>query len=95
MRSSEEDHEKFRKNRFSEMNRQIEELTSMVRAFTKKMTSSSEENDQNVRNMETSLRSDMLTGVSANQMPTPNTQQPRRTPQFFHRPNGRRHDGNL
>ena len=42
------------------MNRQIEELTKMVKAFSEKLTNSREESDQNVKNIETSLRSDKL-----------------------------------
>ena len=87
MRSQEREHEKVRiEQSFPEMNKEIMELSSMVKAATEKMTNIKEENDQNVRNIGTSLRSDMLTGVSANPMPTPNTQLPRRSPQSFHEP---------
>ena len=68
------------------MNRQIGEVTSMVKTLTEKITNSREENGQNVRNNETSLLSDMETRVLKNRMPTPNTQLPRRTPQSFHEP---------
>ena len=67
-------------NGFMEMNRQISELTSIVRALTDKMSNSREENYRDVHNSETSVRSDMVTGVLANPPPTPNTQPPRRTP---------------
>ena len=63
-----------------EMNRQISGLTSIVRALTDKMSNSREENYRDVHNSETSVRSDMVTGVLANPPPTPNTQPPRRTP---------------
>ena len=57
MRSLEGDHEMFRiEQRFLEMNKQIGELTSMMRALTEKMTNSREKNEQNARNIETSLR---------------------------------------
>ena len=42
------------------MNRQIGELTSIVKALTEKMSSSEEENGQNVRKVETSSRSDKM-----------------------------------
>ena len=58
----------------------------MVRAITEKMTNGREDNDQYVRNIETSLRFDMVTGVSVNPIPTPNTQQRRRAPQSFNEP---------
>ena len=59
MRSLERDHERFRiEQRFPEMNKQIEELTSIVRALTEKVTNSREEKDQNVHNLGTSPRSD-------------------------------------
>ena len=81
MREVERDHEKHRiEQRFMEMNRQISELTSIVRALTDKMSNSREENYRDVHNSETSVRSDMVTGVLANPPPTPNTQPPRRTP---------------
>ena len=81
MREIERDHEKHRiEQRFMEMNRQISELTSIVRALTDKMSNSREENYRDVHNSETSVRSDMVTGVLANPPPTPNTQPPRRTP---------------
>ena len=72
-------------HRFMDMNRQIGVLMSMVKALTEKMSISTEEKGQSVRNDETSLRSDMVTGVSANPIPTSNIQQPRRTSQSFHK----------
>ena len=58
-RSIERDHEKHRiEQRFLEMNRQIGELTSIVRALTDKITNSREENSRDVSNPETSTRSD-------------------------------------
>ena len=55
----ERDHEKHKiEQRFIEMNRQIEELTSIVRALTDKITNSREENGRDVLNSETSTRSD-------------------------------------
>ena len=81
VRSIERDHEKHRiEQHFLEMNRQIGELTSIVRALTDKITNSREENGKDVLNPGTSTRSDMVTGVSANPLPTPNAQPPRRTP---------------
>ena len=59
MREVERDHEKHRiEQRFMEMNRQISELTSIVRALTDKMSNSREENYRDVHNSETSVRSD-------------------------------------
>ena len=59
MRSQETDHETFRiEQRFLEINQQISELTSVVRALTEKVTNSREENIQNVHNFGTSMRSD-------------------------------------
>ena len=59
MRSQERDHERSRiEQRFLDMNRQIGELTSMVRALTEKVTNSREENDPNVRNFRTLVHSD-------------------------------------
>ena len=59
MREIERDHEKHRiEQRFMEMNRQISELTSIVRALTDKMSNSREENYRDVHNSETSVRSD-------------------------------------
>ena len=81
MREVERDHEKHRiEQRFMEMNRQISELTSIVRALTDKISNSREENYRDAHNSKTSVRSDMMTGVLANPPPTPNTQPPRRTP---------------
>ena len=62
VRSIERDHEKHRiKQRFLETNRQIGELTSIVRALTDKITNSREENSRDVLNPETSTRSDKWT----------------------------------
>ena len=59
MREVERDHEKHRiEQRFMEMNRQISELTSIVRALTDKMSNSREENYRDAHNSETSVRSD-------------------------------------
>ena len=59
MKSIERGIERFRiEQRLQEMNKQIEELTSMVRALTEKMTNSRNENDQDARNIGTSYRSD-------------------------------------
>ena len=59
VRSIERDHEKHRiEQRFLEMNRQIGELTSIVRALTDKLANSREENDRDVLNLEASTRSD-------------------------------------
>ena len=61
MREIERDHEKHRiEQRFMEMNRQISELTSIVRALTDKMSNSREENYRDVHNSETSVRSDSV-----------------------------------
>ena len=58
-RSQERDHERHRREqRFMDMNRQIGEVTSMERALTEKISNGRDENGQNVRNIETSLRSD-------------------------------------
>ena len=81
MREIEWDHENHRfEQRSLEMNRQIGELTSIVKALTDRLSNSREENNRDVLNSETSARSDMVTGVLANPPPTPNTQPPRRTP---------------
>ena len=81
MRSLERDHKSLTKEqRFLDMNRQIREVTSIVKALTEKMTNYREENDQNDHNFRMSPRSDMVTGVSANSKPTPTLQQPHRTP---------------
>ena len=59
VRSMETDHEKHRiEQRFLEMNRQIGELTSIVRALTDKLANSREENGRDALNSETSTRSD-------------------------------------
>ena len=61
MREIERDHEKHRiEQRFMEMNRQISELTSIVRALTDKMSNSREGNYSDVHNSKTSVRSDSL-----------------------------------
>ena len=85
-------------HRFMNMNRQVCEFTSMVKVLTEKITNNREENSQSVQNVETSRRSDMVKGVSANPIPTSNLLQPRRTlstpnihqrrgtPQQFHEP---------
>ena len=78
MRSHERDHGRLCiEHGFLEMNKQIGELRRMVRAHTVKGTNSREENDQNVHNVGTSMRSDLVTEVSANSIPTPNSHQPR------------------
>ena len=57
----ESDHEKIRiEQRFFDMNRQIGELTSMVKTFTETMTDIREENGQNVQTIETLRRSDNM-----------------------------------
>ena len=87
MRPLERNHERLRiEQRFSDMNRQIGELTGIVKALTEKKSNSMDGNNQDVLNSETSSRFDMVTGVLANTMPTPNTQLARRTPQSFHSP---------
>ena len=59
MRSQKRDHERLRiEQSFLEVNKQIGELTSMVKVLTEKVTNSAEENDQNVHNFGTSMRSD-------------------------------------
>ena len=59
MRSQERDHERSRiEHRFLEKNKQIGELTSMVRALTEKVTNSGEDNDPNVQSFRTFLHSD-------------------------------------
>ena len=59
VRSQERDHERSRiEQRFMEMNKQIGELTSMVRALTEKVANSREESDPNVRNFRTLPHSD-------------------------------------
>ena len=68
------------------MNRHIGELTRIVRALTEKISTSKEGNHHDVLNSETSTRSYMVTGVSANPMPSPNAQPPRRTLPSFHSP---------
>ena len=58
----ERDHEMLRiEQKFIDMNRQIRELTSTVRALTEKITTSKEGNHQDVLNSETSTRSDSVT----------------------------------
>ena len=59
MREIERDHENHRfEQRFLEMNRQIGELTSIVKALTDRLSNSREENNRDVLNPETSARSD-------------------------------------
>ena len=59
MRSMEREHERLRiEQRFIDMNRQIEELTSIVRALNEQISTSKEENHHDVLNSETSTRSD-------------------------------------
>ena len=61
VRSLERDHERFSiEQRFMEMNQQIGELTSMVRALTEKVANSREESDPNVRYFRTLPRSDSI-----------------------------------
>ena len=61
IRSDERGRERIRiEQRFMDMNRQIGELTIMVEALTEKISNGREENGQNVRNVETSLRSDSM-----------------------------------
>ena len=72
MRSRKRVHERLSiEQRFLEMNKHIGELTSMVRALTVKGTNSREEDDQKVYKFGTSVRSDMVTGVSAKSTPIP------------------------
>ena len=53
------DHERLRiEQRFTDMNKQIGELTIIVRALTEKISTSKEGNHQDVLNSETSTRSD-------------------------------------
>ena len=59
MRSQEKDHERSRiEQRLLAMNKQIGELTSMVRVLTEKVTNSREENDANVRKVKSLPHSD-------------------------------------
>ena len=59
MREIERDHENHRfEQRFLEMNRQIGELSSIVKALTDRLSNSREENNRDVLNSETSARSD-------------------------------------
>ena len=61
IRFQERDHERIRiEQKLTDMYRQIGELTSMVKAPIEKMTSCTEENAQNVRNVETARRSDTV-----------------------------------
>ena len=58
MREIERDHENHRfEQRFLEMNRQIGELTNIVKALTDRLSNSREENNRDVPNPETSARS--------------------------------------
>ena len=64
MREIERDHENHRfEQRFLEMNRQIGELTSIVRALTGRLSNGREENNRDVLNSETSARSDIYIGT--------------------------------
>ena len=59
LRQQERDHERSRiEQRFLEINKQIGELISMVRALTEKVANSREENDPNVRYFRTLPHSD-------------------------------------
>ena len=59
MRSLERDHERLRIEQwFLEMNKQIGELRSTMRALSEKVRNSRQENDQNVHSIGTSPRSD-------------------------------------
>ena len=59
MREIERDHENHRfEQRFLEMNRQIGDFTSIVKALTDRLSNSREENNRDVPNPETSARSD-------------------------------------
>ena len=78
MRSQEKDHGRLSiEQKLLEMNKQIGELTSMVRALPVKGTNKWEEKDHNVHNFGTSMRCDMVTGVPANSILTTNLHQPR------------------
>ena len=60
MTSMERDHERLRiEQRFVNINRQLGELTSIVRAFTKKISNNIEGHTTNASNTGTSLRSDI------------------------------------
>ena len=60
MRSLERDHDRLRiEQRFLDMNRQIGELTIIVKVLTEKISTSKEGNNQNVLNSDTSTRSDI------------------------------------
>ena len=54
--------------RFLDTNRQIGELTRIMRAHTEKTSNGKEENGQNVRNIETSLRSDSFKTLQINRV---------------------------
>ena len=59
MRSLERDHERIRlEQRFLDLNRQMGELSSIVKAVTEKLSNSKEGNVQDVLNSETLTRSD-------------------------------------
>ena len=61
MKSMERDHEGLRiEQRFLDMNRQIGELTRIVKALTEKMSNTKEGKNQDVLNSETSTRSDRI-----------------------------------
>ena len=60
IRSQERDHERLRiEQRFIDMNWEIGELTSIVKALAKKISNGKEGNNQDVLNPETSSRSDI------------------------------------
>ena len=71
--------------RFSSMNRQINELTGLVLALTEKLSSNhGEGNDQNAVTDKTNARSDMVTGVPQTNLlanPHPTQQSTSRYPQ--------------
>ena len=61
MRSLERDYERLKiEQRFIDMNRQIGELTSIVKALTEKILNSKEGNNQDVLNTDASYRSDSV-----------------------------------
>ena len=65
--------------RFMEMNRQISDLTNIVLALTERLAPAlNERNGLNIIGDSNVPRSDMVTGVSTNPIPTPNLSQPRR-----------------
>ena len=69
LRQQERDHERSRiEQRFMEMNKQIGELTSMVRALTEKVTNSREESDPKFRDFRTLPHSDSMENGSIIQL---------------------------